>query len=82
MELEPGMLVNLGIGIPASVANVANEEGISGQLTLSLETGVYGGVPLDGTLFGSAVNPDSISRSADMFVTYDAAARPDRPRLR
>ena len=71
MELEPGMLVNLGIGIPASVANVANEEGISGQLTLSLETGVYGGVPLDGTLFGSAVNPDSISRSADMFVTYD-----------
>ena len=71
MELKPGMLVNLGIGIPASVANVANEEGLSRQLTLSLETGVYGGVPLDGPLFGAAVNPDSISRSADMFVTYD-----------
>ena len=61
MELQPGMLVNLGIGIPASVANVANEEGLSGKLTLSLETGVYGGVPLDGPLFGAAVNPDSIS---------------------
>ena len=71
MELKPGMLVNLGIGIPASVANVANEEGISGKLTLTLETGVYGGVPLDGVLFGAAVNPDSISRSADMFTTYD-----------
>ena len=71
MELQPGMLVNLGIGIPASVANVANEEGLSGKLTLSLETGVYGGVPLDGPLFGAAVNPDSISRSSDMFTTYD-----------
>ena len=71
MELRPGMLVNLGIGIPASVANVANEEGISSALTLSLETGVYGGVPLDGKLFGAAVNPDSLSRSVDMFTTYD-----------
>ena len=71
MELRPGMLVNLGIGIPASVANVANEEGISSRLTLSLETGIYGGVPLDGVLFGASVNPESISRSADMFTTYD-----------
>ena len=71
MELEKDALVNLGIGIPAGVANVANEEGLSGQVTLSLETGIYGGVPLDGTLFGASVNPDSVSRSADMFTTYD-----------
>lgn len=71
MELEKDALVNLGIGIPAGVANVANEEGLSSQLTLSLETGVYGGVPLDGPLFGASVNPDSISRSTDMFTTYD-----------
>jgi propionate CoA-transferase len=71
MELEKDALVNLGIGIPAGVANVANEEGLSGQVTLSLETGIYGGVPLDGPLFGASVNPDSVSRSADMFTTYD-----------
>ncbi|PWM15752.1 MAG: 3-oxoacid CoA-transferase [Clostridia bacterium] len=71
MELKKGDLVNLGIGIPASVANVANEEGLSRDVTLSLETGVYGGVPLDGPLFGAAVNPDSISRSADAFTVYD-----------
>ena len=71
LELRPQMLVNLGIGIPASVANIANEEGIHDQLTLSLETGVYGGVPLDGPLFGSSMNPESLSRSADMFVAYD-----------
>ena len=71
MELEQGSLVNLGIGIPASVANVANEEGLSDALTLSLETGVYGGVSLDGPLFGGAVNPDAIYRSADTFNHYD-----------
>ena len=71
MELRQGALVNLGIGIPASVANVANEEGLSRDVTLSLETGVFGGVPLDGPLFGAAVNPDSISRSADTFSLYD-----------
>ena len=71
MELKENALVNLGIGIPAGVANVANEEGLSEQVTLSLETGVYGGVPLDGPLFGASVNPDSVSRSADMFTTYD-----------
>lgn len=71
LELQADMLVNLGIGIPAGVANVANEEGLNEQVTLSLETGIYGGVPLDGPLFGASVNPDSISRSADMFTTYD-----------
>lgn len=71
MELKKQALINLGIGIPAGVANVVNEEGLSEQLTLSLETGVYGGVPLDGPLFGSSINPDSVSRSADMFTTYD-----------
>lgn len=71
MEFRKGDLVNLGIGIPASAANVANEEGLSRDVTLSLETGVYGGVPVDGPLFGAAVNPDSISRSADTFTIYD-----------
>ena len=71
MELKRGALVNLGIGIPASVANVANEEGLSADVTLSLETGVYGGVPLDGPLFGGSVNPEAIYRSADTFNQYD-----------
>ena len=71
LELKENALVNLGIGIPAGVANVANEEGLSEQVTLSLETGIYGGVPLDGPLFGASINPDSVSRSADMFTTYD-----------
>lgn len=71
LELKENALVNLGIGIPAGVANVANEEGLSEHVTLSLETGIYGGVPLDGPLFGASINPDSVSRSADMFTTYD-----------
>ena len=78
MELQKGSLVNLGIGIPAGVANVANEEGLSEQVTLSLETGIYGGVPLDGPLFGASVNPDSYLRRRR--PGYDRAGRcGDRP---
>lgn len=71
LELKNGSLVNLGIGIPAKVASIANEEDIINKITLSLETGIYGGVPLNGPLFGASINPDSISRSLDMFMTYD-----------
>ena len=41
LEITGGSLVNLGIGMPDSVASVANEEGISHQVTFSIETGVY-----------------------------------------
>lgn len=74
MELERDCLVNLGIGIPAGVASVVNEEGMGDSMTLSLETGVYGGVPLDGPMFGSAMNPEAISRSSDVFTAYDGGA--------
>ena len=51
MELKQGALVNLGIGIPASVANVANEEGLSRDAdTFSL----YDGGGLDMTVLGCA----------------------------
>ena len=71
MELRPGCLVNLGIGIPSGVANVANEEGIAAQMTLSLESGPLGGVPVDGVGFGAAVNSEAIYSVCDTFDLYD-----------
>ncbi len=70
-ELKPGSMVNLGIGIPSGMGSVANEEGIADQMTLSVESGPIGGVPLPGLAFGAAVNPDMIARMEDVLRYYD-----------
>ena len=56
MELQPQAIVNLGLGIASSIGNVANEEKISDQIMLTVDPGVYGGVPLAGHGFGAALN--------------------------
>ena len=71
MELKPGCMITRGIGIPSGVGLVANEEGIAEQVTLSLESGPIGGVPVEGTGFGGAANAEAIVSIPDTFDLYD-----------
>ena len=71
MELKPGCMINLGIGIPSGVGSVANEEGIAEQTTLSLESGPIGGVPVEGVGFAGSMNPEVINSICDTFDLYD-----------
>ena len=48
MELTPGSIVNLGIGVPDGVAIVAGQENAADLLTLTSESGTIGGVPAGG----------------------------------
>ena len=71
MELKKGALVNLGLGISDGISIIANEEGLSDQITLTIETGLMGGVPLTGVAMGAGVNPEALYRMADTFDLYD-----------
>ncbi len=71
MELKPDCLINLGIGMPSGVGSVANEEGFIDRITTSLESGPQGGVAVEGTGFGGAVNAEAIYNLGDMFDMYD-----------
>lgn len=73
-ELTPGAVVNLGIGIPGDVIGpIAYEEGLEQKITLTIESGIIGGVPLGANEFGIARNADAIIDHEYLFDYYHGA---------
>ena len=70
-EMKDDSVVNLGIGIPEMVSDVAAEEGIE-NIVLTVESGLIGGTPLGGSNFGSAINAWAGIPMASQFDFYDS----------
>jgi propionate CoA-transferase len=71
MELLPHSIVNIGVGLPTTVASIAAEEGCTDLITFTTEHGAVGGVPALPPNFGHSYNPDAILRNDDMMTFYD-----------
>ena len=65
------VLVNLGIGIPASVSSIAAEEEITDFIITILESGPWGGLALSGNDFGLAISPFALSTIPEMFSNFE-----------
>lgn len=70
-ELKKGDIINLGVGIPTDVASIVAEEGGLEHITLTTESGAFGGIPASMPNFGSSYNAEANIDHGYIFDFYD-----------
>ena len=74
MEVKENDILTVGTGIPNDVIGpIIAEEGMSQDVTITVESGIYGGVPMGGIDFGIAKNNYALLRHDDQFDFYNGA---------
>lgn len=74
MELSMDDVLNVGTGIPNDVVGpILAEEEVQSDVTITVESGIYGGIPMGGIDFGIAKNNFALIRHDDQFDYYNGA---------
>lgn len=71
LELKKGEIINLGVGMPETIGPISYEEGNFKDFILSMDTGVFGGIPGKNLTFGTAVYPNALYNPTTMFDVYN-----------
>jgi propionate CoA-transferase len=71
LEFRPGDICNLGFGISQQIGSIAAEEDMADTLTLTVEQGIFGGVPAFGADGGAGYNYQARLEQPSMFDFYD-----------
>lgn len=76
-EVVLGHAINLGIGIPNDViGGILSEEGLSNDVVLTVESGLYGGIPEGGMDFGVARNTSALLEHTVQMDFYNGVGIP------
>ena len=70
MQVSPGDVGNIGVGISDGIGAVAGEEGVSEDFALTVETGPIGGITAKGIFFGASVNTRALVDMPSQFDFY------------
>ncbi len=74
MEVYPGAVINLGTGIPNDVVGkICNEENVSDDIMITVESGIYGGVQAGGIDFGIGKNLYAMIGHHEQMDYYNGA---------
>ncbi len=72
--LSPDCVINLGTGIPNDViGTIIHEEGVSEAVTITVESGIYGGVQAGGVDFGIGKNLTAMINHQEQMLYYNGA---------
>ena len=71
LEFAAGDVANLGFGISQEIGSIAREEGVEDLLVMTVEQGVFGGIPASGLDGGAGFNYQALIDQPSMFDFYD-----------
>lgn len=70
--LYPGCVINLGTGIPNDViGTIIHEEGVNDDVTITVESGIYGGIQAGGIDFGIGKNLTAMINHQEQMLYYN-----------